>query len=436
MIYKEENEKLFNDIIDTFFLEKFKKSSFERHLEIILSPKCNLKCKYCYVNRYYDKIFNFKDGDQNKILNNLQVVLDWYTNNDFICNIEIFSGELFAQELGFLAMDMIYDHFKDKVKKPKKILIPSNFTFLHSDDLTIRVENIINKFSIIGIDVILSCSFDGLYCQKNRPKKEDLDIEIPFIQDNIFIEKMFRFCKKNQFLFHPMIYYDEIDSWIDNFNWFQDNFKKYDFEYNSLYLLAVRNDGWTRDKCIKLYDFIKYIIKDSWNHYEQDFNKYKKFLFEEPGNGLNLITSYLTDNSNGITCTVQSDLAIKVLDLSIYPCHRQIYQNMRLGTLQDNSFINCNPSLAASYWGYNKSTCFKCIDCPIKVNCGGQCLGSSYETNLNSFNPIDSVCRMQFYSTKAIVDGLKDIGIYDQILKYIPENVVYGLKYIDKMELL
>ena len=61
-------------------------------------------------------------------------------------------------------MDMIYDHFKDKVKKPKKILIPSNFTFLHSDDLTIRVENIINKFSIIGIDVILSCSFDGLYC--------------------------------------------------------------------------------------------------------------------------------------------------------------------------------------------------------------------------------------------------------------------------------
>lgn len=435
MNYQEENDLLFNNMIDNYFLQNFKSSTYKRHLELIISPHCNLKCKYCYVNKYYPIIFPMAKEDEIKILDNLKKVLDWYSKNDFICNLEIFSGEPFAQEVCFQAFEIIYEHFKDKKMKPEKILVPSNFTFLHSEQLETRVTNLIDKFALIGIDLILSCSYDGKFCQSDRSKKRDLDIPIRFLPDDIYVDRMFKFCKRNNFMFHPMLYYDTIDRWIDNFEWYQTQFKKYNFDYDSLYLLAVRNEGWTVQNCKDLYRFIKYIIHHSWDHYHKNFDRYWRFLFNDPGQGFNILSSYFLDNSKGMTCTIQTDLSIKLLDMSVYPCHRHLYPNMKFGELRDGSFIKCNPSLAATYWGYTKNKSFQCIDCPINVNCGGQCLGANYEENLNSFNPINSVCRVHFYIMKGLVDGFKEIGIWQKIKSKLNNEILYGFNFVEKLEL-
>lgn len=436
MSYKDENDVLFNSMMDTYFLQQFKESQYNRHLELIISPKCNLGCKYCYVNRYYPSVFKMNKNDEETVLNNLRQILDWYTKNKFICNLEIFSGEPFAQEIGFKALEVIYDHFKDKELKPSKILVPSNFTFLHSSALESRVTELIDKFALAGISLILSCSYDGALCQSDRPKKIDLDLPIEFLPQEEFEDKLFRFCKKNTFMFHPMLYYDTIDKWKDNFDWYQSRFKKYNFDYDSLYLLAVRNEGWTTQNCADLYNFIKYIIKDSWEHYHKDFDKYYYFLFNGPGRGFNILSSYLINNGHGATCTIQSDLSVKLLDLTIYPCHRHLYPNMKFGTFRDGKFVDCNPALAAAYWGHNKNESFQCIDCPININCGGQCLGACYETNLNSFNPINNVCKVHFYTLKGIIDGFKEIGIYDRLKAKLSKEITYGLDFVENRELI
>jgi len=44
--------------------------------------------------------------------------------------------------------------------------------------------------------------------------------------------------------FHPMIYSNKIEYWIDNFLWFQKMFYKYGINPFNVYLLEVRNVEW------------------------------------------------------------------------------------------------------------------------------------------------------------------------------------------------
>lgn len=219
--YEIENNILFNNFLEDYFYKNFRNGDKCLELELIISPICNLGCKYCYLHKYYHKSFHENMFDHDKTVNNLKKILEWIKVNNFKINLDIFSGELFAQKIGYEVMDILYDWCEKNPGKIIKITIPTNFTFIASDKYTKKVENLINKFKNIEVPIHLSASFDGKYCEENRPYVRDLDIKFDHIRDDSYYDKVFEFIKKHECGLHPMIYSKKIECWKDNFLWFQ-----------------------------------------------------------------------------------------------------------------------------------------------------------------------------------------------------------------------
>jgi hypothetical protein len=66
----------------------------------------------------------------------------WLADNDYTPGLDIFSGELFAQESGFKLIESLIKFYKTipLEKRIPYINIPTNFTFLNSEKLTERMK--------------------------------------------------------------------------------------------------------------------------------------------------------------------------------------------------------------------------------------------------------------------------------------------------------
>jgi hypothetical protein len=100
------------------------------------------------------------------------------------------------------------------------ITIPTNFTFLNSDELSKKIEYYVKSFQELGIRLCLSASFDGKYMEVNRPFVKVLDYDINQSREDEYYDKAFKYCKDNNCGLHPMIYSKNIEQWKDNFLWF------------------------------------------------------------------------------------------------------------------------------------------------------------------------------------------------------------------------
>ena len=240
-------EQFLND----YFYEPFRqKIEGGKYLELILSPQCNLKCSYCYLWPNADNLFEGCSYDKEKILSNLRLVMEWMEHNHFCPPIDIFSGEVFAQSLGYDALEIIYEYQSriDPEYRIPSILIPTNMTFICSDELTARVDDFRDRFASIGIKFYLSASVDGKYIETNRSYDCNIDIDINVVRDDAYYDKLFDYCIQHDILFHPMIYSRNIDKWKDNFLWFKENLEKRGASVWGTYLLEVRNEEWTQSE--------------------------------------------------------------------------------------------------------------------------------------------------------------------------------------------
>jgi len=89
---------LADNFLETYFFSNFKYShtASKKSLELIISPKCNLGCKYCYIHKHKKHIFNEDIFNEELTLKNLTLILKWLEKNEFNPDLDIFSGELFA----------------------------------------------------------------------------------------------------------------------------------------------------------------------------------------------------------------------------------------------------------------------------------------------------------------------------------------------------
>lgn len=415
MNHTEENNLLFNSFLGDYFWEPFRKG--EREIELIISPECNLACSYCYINKYACKTFASSIFDNSNVLGNLDKILNWMHTNKFTCVVSIFSGELFAQEIGYQVLERIHEFYKDKEIKISGITIPTNFTFINSDECTERIEKLIKRFNEIDIRIYLSPSFDGKYMEQNRPYKKDLDIKLDKPRDDEYYDKVFQFSKKHGCGFHPMVHAKGIENWIQNFNWFQDMMSKHGIHWSNIYLLQVRNDGWTEEKNRELYKFIQYLIDFAFDKCERDKDKFVQFLLKGQ-NGFNILSEMLVDHTRGIGCSIQTSFGIRVSDLKQFPCHRLMYPSFQIGQMVDDEenvlrYETKNAELGLTIYGFNTKSQPLCITCPINRLCIGGCLGSQFETNKDIFTPIKSVCSNSWWITKALIDGFQRIEVLD-----------------------
>lgn len=434
MSYQEENDKLFNGFLQRYFWEPFKRG--EQSIEFIISPRCNLACKYCYISKYHDKTFPETIYCTSNIIENLRKVLRWMDYNGFTCPIDIFSGEPLAQKIGYEVLDEICSFYVDKPaeRRPRYIIIPTNFSFTASAEWTARVEGLMERFAAIGMPLYLSASFDGKFMDENRPYAGELDIPLRTERDDAYYDRIFEFAKKHQCGFHPMIYYSGIENWKKNFDWFQEMYQKYGIEWDNLYLLQVRNDGWTPEKNKAMYDFVQYLINFAWDKCGHDYGEFHAFMTDGQ-HGFNILSEIFGTCGRGIGCGMQTSFGVRLSDMSHHICHRTMYPDLKLGELVDDAdtvlrYKTQNAELGLTAYGFSTAIQPACIRCPIKSLCIGGCLGAQYEVNHDLFSPIRSVCQNSWWLAKAVIDGFAAIGILDKWCEGLPKEKLQGVEFV------
>ncbi|MCK9187245.1 MAG: hypothetical protein PHS16_01875 [Candidatus Colwellbacteria bacterium] len=437
MTYQEENDKL----VDSFFKHTFGKGWKDpdakgcenfKSLEIFLNDTCNLACKYCYLQRFGESLYPKRLQNPDVLLKNMRLFLDWMNENDYVpSHIELFSGEVFVQEVAWKIMDMILENYKDKEKKPDCLVVPTNFTFILSDELTERVEKIMAKSREVGLPMGLSASFDGKYCEANRPFKMGEEV-----RDDEYYDKTFQFAKRWGTGFHPMIYSEHIEDWKQNWLWFQKNFTKHKLPWRNIYLLEVRNAEWTDKQISQLSEFLEFLI--DWTFEgpcRRDVDNYMNFLFDS---GFNILKNPFITIGRGIGCSIQSAMALRLGDLSWVPCHRTSYEPFNFGHFEVKndkitSFRAKNVDMLTSMYSFDASTQPWCEQCPLKKICSFGCLGSQLEITGDPFTPIPSVCQMEHIKVFTLIKKHRKMGILEPILSRIGEEKAYAIRQLEEI---
>jgi radical SAM protein with 4Fe4S-binding SPASM domain len=402
----------------------------KKNIELIISPQCNLGCKYCYIHRHRETLFNPCLFNPETTISNLKLLLEWLKNNNLNPTFEIFSGELLAQDIGWQVLDTIleYERTVDQELRIPEIRIPTNFTFLCDENLTEKISTIIDDFNKLGIKLLLSASFDGKYMEENRPFVRQLDIPIDVKRDDEYYDKAFEFIEKTGSGIHPMIYGKNIDKWIQNFDWFQEKMAQHGIDWSAIYLLQVRNPEWSDDEIIELMNFIRHIYYYAWDKNEHDKRKMKYFFLNK--RGFNILSEMSGVQSRGMGCSIQKSLQIRLSDFAVVPCHRLGYDDLILGYFKPDQqkglkFEAKNPELMIAIQGYHRHCCPTCEHCDIRSLCMGQCLGAAQEANYNMFSTIPTVCKMIHATYIAIMQCLIETDcceIYAETL-HTPEQL-------------
>ena len=90
---------------------------------------------------------------------------------------ELFAGDLFYDDLWFDIMDIFYIYLSDSSFQNSlgtnrcEIMIPTNLSFVESDEKIKKFEEYKDKFLKIKCLILLSYSTDGYYAQNFREKK-------------------------------------------------------------------------------------------------------------------------------------------------------------------------------------------------------------------------------------------------------------------------
>lgn len=437
--YYHENQLLADSFLNTYFFKSFHKSipHPKRSLELIVSPKCNLGCKYCYVHKYRKQIFDENIFDEDCTIINLKRILKWMEKNEFNPDLDIFSGELFAQEIGFKVLEVIFEH-EEKLAEDLRcrvITVPTNFTFLNSMQLTDRIKDLQNRFQDIGIKLFLSASFDGACMEENRPYTKVLDFDINQYRDDDYYNKVFQYCKDNDCGLHPMIYSKNIDKWKDNFLWFQEKMEQFGIAWEDLYLLNVRNEEWNDYSINEFEKFIEFLY--DWTFEKVGHNPEYLVNFLLKGHGFNILSNPFTIVGRGLTCGLQNALCVRLSDLMVYPCHRTGYEHYYCGQFVEDEenvlkYKNKNAELLITVYSVHKEGMPACAQCPVNKMCPGQCLGACHESNNNLFVPIPSVCATVYALVSASIRSLLKHNAYTILLAQADAEIVEQLEYVKK----
>jgi len=440
MNYQKENNKLIESFLKRTFFRGWQNPGIKeltnfQTVEIWLNNRCNLGCKYCYLNRYGDSLYPPEVQDDQKVLKNLKIFLDWLIENKFAPRIELFGGEPLIQSAGFKVMEMILEKYKNIKKKPCSLVIPTNYTFLLSERLTQRVESLLKKSRKIGLPIYLSASFDGKYCEKNRPFRNIKSNQVDPRNDKYY-DKAFIFNKKWGFGFHPMVYSEEIKNWKKNWLWFQENFQKHDSPRDNIYLLEVRNAEWRDKQILEFGKFIDFLVK--WTFHNLCHNDSAKFLFFLFKRGYNILESPFTTIGRGIGCSIQSTVHVRLGDLALVPCHRTSYPPFVFGhfKVKNNKITGIevsNPELMLAIYSFDAKNQPQCENCLLKNLCSFGCLGSQFETTGDLFSPIPTVCQLEHTKIASIINALKELKVFEAVLNRTDPQKSEALRRVEQL---
>ena len=392
-------------------------------LELYITPECNQNCEYCYLVKNRDEIYPKEIRDHDTIINNLNILLQYYKSQGFAFpRIDLFSGEIWGYTLGNRVFDTILKAIQDGLYI-REIVIPSNMSFLANEKTAKMVQQYIDKFLIEGSMIIFSASVDGkIIEEKTRPYVGGEKITLQKKNDD-FYDRLFKFLNANHYCIHPMVSAAGIEHWIENYDWWWEQYKKYQITstwHNFSMFLEVRNDDWTDEKILSYLKVVNHMIeKDMEEIYHNEnieefyCDKLKHIdylLINKDGTKTSKCAtdkqSYLPydlSSSNTPGCTVNKMLCIRLGDLSIVPCHRTSYNKFIYGhyNIENNKITGLtaeNINLPLYIYTGNFMGAMNCGTCP-NVYCIKGCFGAQYEATGEILYPIRSVCELGYAKT-------------------------------------
>lgn len=398
-------------IIEQIFEALIKNSSLspgERYkidVELYLTASCNQKCEYCYLTKYGDKLYPLELRDQKTILNNLQILLSYFLEKKYdIKSFDIFSGEVWSSDFGISVLEMLLEYTKTSLTPPTEICIPSNCSFILNEPYFNKIKELIEAFSYYGVRLVFSASIDGPILEETNRSFKDVSKNI--LRDEEFYTKLFNFCKTYNYGFHPMVNAFSIENWPQQYSWWLDKFKEYDFNYYShIMFLEVRNDEWSQEKIVSYLSFLNYAYEEVKNKiFDGNALKLLKSCLNIPqedinDNNQNYFHLRLTPTSSMMGCTVDREIMIRLGDLSWVPCHRTSYDKFKYGEfkVENNKIIGLkalNLPLLFSIYGVGYQGHPKCDTCSIGSVCVRGCYGAQFEAHQELFYPCESVCSL------------------------------------------
>lgn len=436
---EEQNRQLANDVLERNFYESFRTKREGKKIELYLTGACKANCEYCYLKKHQKDLYPTKLHSEELIIQNLQLVLDWYIKNEFICQFDIFSAEWLTTPLADKVFNCFYNTFSKvpKSKRPKVILMADNMQFLKSEHYTQKVESYYQKMEELGITLGLSASVDGKYCDFGRTENDDE-----------YYQKLRDFMVKHKILIHPMISSNNIQYWMDNYVWWRTNFP--DSLCKDIMSLEVRDNSWTDESIghlIRFCDFLADYKFEEFNYDKEKMLKYVMHVFTDedpndvklttaPYNVIGIQNSGMAANKDFMSCSSYGTLPIRLGDLSVAPCHRLFYPELEMGKfhVENNEITHFEPtniSLLIMMCHLRRSCMPHCEQCKFNEFCVGHCLGASYEQSKNMLVPQQEVCKMYVAKNTFLIYKYYHMGLFeelDKIKDLIPENRVAMLR--------
>lgn len=455
MTYEQQNNELLTNIINPFFnywsktyteqdiiKNDLKVNDYFMSLELYITPECNQACKYCYLIKHKNEIYPKELQDHEQILKNIDDLLNYLTLTDkSLPRIELFSGEIWGYPFGNKIFDIILKYLNQGLKI-KSIIIPTNGSFCQNEKIVAIINNYIFEFMKLKCRLIFSLSYDGIILDNlNRPS---INSQVFDKNNNKYINNLFLFAKRNEYGFHPMISFSQIEKQIENYQswinllkkYYPENEKQFKKTYGMIMQLEIREHGWTDDKIISYLKWLKFLIDTDIKEYFD--NDVKKFLYHG-------ILGFETDeykfnntyfpyrpgeSGNFLGCALGRALIIRAGDLSIVSCHRTSYEQFILGQLKINKdkieIIAKNVALASAVYMTNFKTKPFCSDCVLKGNCIRYCLGANYEANQELFYPEEDNCNLQKAKNIFLILYYSKLEILNEIpiLQIIKNNFI------------
>jgi len=452
MNYYDENDELLKNLFEQTHFESWKQPRFHgipgySSIEIYTTSDCNLACKYCYLNRHQDKLYPPEiRRDNATILKNIRMIFEWLKKNNYTPGIEYYSGSSLESEVGLQTLEVLYEAYKDAPLeiRPPYVTVPTNYTWLMDEEYEKRVIEVLDKVKSLEIDLRFSASVDGpLMDTHNRPFRKESRLpegHLVFLEDKrdeVFYQKVFEFNAKYDFGFHPMVYSNKIHLWKENFLWFQEMYKKFGFDFSSIYMLEVRNEEWSDIQIEQFVEFMEFLMDWTWEKLNQDKEAFLRFLTNKKG--YNILVNTLFRTNRGTSCGLQQSLYVRAGDLKIIPCHRLSYDGYNFGQfiVEGGEIVDIkaeNVDFAYTISSFDFRTQPVCQDCLLKESCMGGCTGAQLEYNGEPFIPILPVCKLMHAKTVAILKKLIEFDLYDSIKRHSPPNVAEGFDSLLALE--
>ena len=409
MTFEQENKQLANDFLERFYYREFKNfnKTFKK-LEIFLLGQCTANCEYCYLKKNSKFLYPADISNHQTILNNLKKTLNWYIQNQFNCDIELFSAEWLTTPIMEPVFELMYEKFSNTEYKPYTINMADNMLFIRYPEIVKKIEYYINKFQQdLNIHLVFSASIDGKYCDFGRTEEDDE-----------FYDNVFKFILNHKFGFHPMISATNIPYWIDNYKWFEE--KLGIDRILNIMTLEVRNDNWTNESIQHLITFCDFLTDRYLEYFNGNLDEIFRYVTNADGNVNNyVITGLKRLNPNHITCRKQLNLTIRMGDLSVGPCHRLFYPQLLAGYFDSNdeTLLEFVPQNIENYIisrKISRNNLPYCDACEWITLCPGHCHGVSYETQGNEYVPPKSICNLYKAKYSFLLYKYSIMGLFNE----------------------